>query len=73
MGWERKRGKLEQLVDCLSGTAPDVPEAFIDLGALSALQAGTPYIVTLDADIASVTHWIDCADKAMYDHKKHKG
>jgi len=29
-------------------------------------------VVTLDADITTVTHWIDCADKAMYDHKKHK-
>jgi len=29
-------------------------------------------VVTLDADVSSVTHWIDCADKAMYDHKKHK-
>lgn len=29
-------------------------------------------VATLDADIRSVTHWIDCADKAMYDHKKQK-
>jgi diguanylate cyclase (GGDEF)-like protein/PAS domain S-box-containing protein len=29
-------------------------------------------VVTLNVDIRSVTHWIDCADKAMYDHKKQK-
>jgi diguanylate cyclase (GGDEF)-like protein/PAS domain S-box-containing protein len=27
-------------------------------------------VVALNADIRSVTHWIDCADKAMYDNKK---
>ncbi len=47
IGWERKRGKLEQLVDAL---ASGNPAAFLDLGAASQLVAGTPYIVTLDAD-----------------------
>lgn len=47
IGWERKRGKLEQLVDAL---ASGRQEAFVDLGAASQLMAGTPYIVTLDAD-----------------------
>lgn len=28
-------------------------------------------VVTLDDSITSVTHWIECADKAMYDRKKH--
>jgi len=40
-------------------------------GSLIAVTASFG-IVTLDPDIASVTHWIDCADKAMYDQKKHK-
>lgn len=30
-------------------------------------------VVTLDDSITSVTQWIDCADKAMYDQKKHPG
>ena len=47
IGWERKRGKLEQLVAAL---ATGDNSAFIDLGQASQLQAGTPYIVTLDAD-----------------------
>jgi cyclic beta-1,2-glucan synthetase len=47
IGWERKRGKLEQLVHALaSGDA----SAFADLGSASLLVAHTPYIVTLDAD-----------------------
>ena len=49
MGWERKRGKIEQLVSLLAvPTTP--PFAFVDLGALSKPAAGTPYIVVLDAD-----------------------
>ena len=47
IGWERKRGKLEQLVALLGG-APARP--FLDLGACSRPRDGTPYIVTLDAD-----------------------
>ena len=47
LGWERKRGKLEQLVDAL---ATGDASAFVDLGAASALAPHTPYVVTLDAD-----------------------
>ena len=47
IGWERKRGKLAQLVHAL---ATGDSSAFADLGAASQLVAGTPYIVTLDAD-----------------------
>ncbi len=47
IGWERKRGKLEQLVHAL---ATGDATAFADLGHASQLVAGTPYIVTLDAD-----------------------
>ena len=47
MGWERKRGKLHQLVEALAtGQSPD----FVDLGELSRIAPHTPYIVTLDAD-----------------------
>ncbi len=47
IGWERKRGKLEQLVQALaSGDC----RAFADLGVASQLVPGAPYIVTLDAD-----------------------
>ncbi|MDP1533469.1 MAG: carbohydrate-binding protein, partial [Rubrivivax sp.] len=51
IGWERKRGKLEQLVAALA-EAPHSPgpSAFVDLGPLSVLAAGTRYIVTLDSD-----------------------
>lgn len=51
IGWERKRGKLEQLVDALANPSPaDPSSAFIDLGPLSRVAANTPYIVTLDSD-----------------------
>ena len=47
IGWERKRGKLEQLVRALvePGYRP-----FVDLGALSWPAPGTRHLVTLDAD-----------------------
>ena len=47
IGWERKRGKLENLVHWLAdgGESP-----FVDLGPLTRPVAGTPYIVTLDSD-----------------------
>ncbi|HVQ03685.1 MAG TPA: carbohydrate-binding protein, partial [Burkholderiaceae bacterium] len=47
IGWERKRGKLEQLIGALveSTSAP-----FIDLGDASRIAADTRYIVTLDSD-----------------------
>ena len=47
IGWERKRGKLEQLITVL---ATGAPSPFIDLGARSSPAPGTPYIVTLDSD-----------------------
>ena len=47
IGWERKRGKLEQLIAML---ATGAPSPFMDLGARSMPSAGTPYIVTLDSD-----------------------
>ena len=47
IGWERKRGKLEQLIAVL---ATGAASPFIDLGARSSPAPGTPYIVTLDSD-----------------------
>ncbi len=51
MGWERKRGKLEQLIDALAtGGSASHERGFHDLGEWSRLAVDTPYIVTLDAD-----------------------
>jgi cyclic beta-1,2-glucan synthetase len=53
IGWERKRGKLEQLVALLAdapGASPLRHLAFTDLGVRSQPAPGTPYIVTLDSD-----------------------
>ena len=47
IGWERKRGKLELLVNAL---AEGTTTAFLDLGAESTLAVNTRYIVTLDSD-----------------------
>ncbi|MEO5672653.1 MAG: glucoamylase family protein, partial [Ramlibacter sp.] len=47
LGWERKRGKLEQLVRAL---ATGDFAAFLPLAPGSALQTGIKYIVTLDSD-----------------------
>jgi cyclic beta-1,2-glucan synthetase len=47
IGWERKRGKLEQLVNALA-TGNAAP--FLDLGQASRMAPGTRYIVTLDSD-----------------------
>ena len=47
IGWERKRGKLEQLVAAL---AQDRPGSFLDLGEVSRMATGTLYVVTLDSD-----------------------
>ena len=47
IGWERKRGKLEQLVAEL---AVGRTGAFIDLGPLSHTAAGIRHLLTLDAD-----------------------
>src|SRR5450830_1238959 len=47
IGWERKRGKLELLVEALAlGTST----AFLDLGEESCMASGIQYIVTLDSD-----------------------
>ncbi|OYT87445.1 MAG: carbohydrate-binding protein [Burkholderiales bacterium PBB6] len=48
MGWERKRGKLEQLVALLAGSA--APSPFVDLGVASRPAANTPWLITLDSD-----------------------
>lgn len=53
IGWERKRGKLEQLVVELvegPGGPEQMPHAFVDLGPLSTTAPGTRYLVTLDSD-----------------------
>ncbi len=47
IGWERKRGKLEQLVSALAQNCRSV---FLDLGATSLIANATRYIVTLDSD-----------------------
>jgi cyclic beta-1,2-glucan synthetase len=47
IGWERKRGKLEQLVRMLAEPAC---APFVELGTLSRPRVGTRYVVTLDAD-----------------------
>ena len=47
IGWERKRGKLELLVAAMAQAGS---QAFLDLGNLSAIAPGTPYLVTLDSD-----------------------
>ena len=57
-GWERKRGKLEQLIQTLAHSTPGLPSAvrppaaahFMDLGELSRLAPSTPYVLTLDSD-----------------------
>ena len=47
LGWERKRGKIEQLVAALAtGTAGP----FLDLGEVSRMASGTRYVLTLDSD-----------------------
>ncbi len=47
IGWERKRGKLEQLVATL---ATGVPGPFMDMAALSQAAPDTRYVLTLDSD-----------------------
>ncbi|MES2950840.1 MAG: glucoamylase family protein [Pseudomonadota bacterium] len=47
IGWERKRGKLEQLVAAL---AHGGSTAFLDLGLASRLEGNIQYLVTLDSD-----------------------
>ena len=50
IGWERKRGKLEQLVATLAQPAPAAAAGFLDLGEGSRIAPDTRYIVTLDSD-----------------------
>ncbi|MFT3818253.1 MAG: glucoamylase family protein [Rubrivivax sp.] len=50
IGWERKRGKLEQLVRLLDDGDAAAPSPFVDLGALSRPAAGVRHLVTLDSD-----------------------
>ena len=50
MGWERKRGKLEQLMALLHDPTPLAIDAFLDLGMLSRVAAGTRHVLTLDSD-----------------------
>jgi cyclic beta-1,2-glucan synthetase len=47
IGWERKRGKLQQLVGAL---ADESMAAFMDLGDASRVACATRYLVTLDSD-----------------------
>ncbi|MGM9488274.1 GH36-type glycosyl hydrolase domain-containing protein [Ideonella sp. YS5] len=47
MGWERKRGKLEQLLQLL---AEGSPSPFVDLGEISRPPQGVRYAVVLDSD-----------------------
>ncbi len=47
IGWERKRGKIEQLVAAL---ATGTPGPFLDLGEISRMAAHTRHILTLDSD-----------------------
>ena len=49
IGWERKRGKLEQLLSLLAHPV-STPAAFVDLGGRSQPAAQTRYVVTLDSD-----------------------
>ena len=52
IGWERKRGKLEQLIGLLAAPPADstLPGPFVDLGEWSRVEPGTRYVVTLDGD-----------------------
>lgn len=47
IGWERKRGKIEQLI---AAVAEGRRGPFLDLGRESQIAAGTRYLVTLDSD-----------------------
>jgi cyclic beta-1,2-glucan synthetase len=51
IGWERKRGKLEQLLHRLAtGRAGGEADPFLDLGDLSMTADATRYVLTLDSD-----------------------
>jgi cyclic beta-1,2-glucan synthetase len=47
IGWERKRGKIEQLVAAL---ATGTPGPFLELGEVSRMAVHTRYVLTLDSD-----------------------
>ena len=49
IGWERKRGKLEQLIALLADPGAQA-NPFVQLGALSKPAELTRYVLTLDAD-----------------------
>ncbi len=48
LGWERKRGKIEQLLAVLAH--PDTASPFVDLGRLSTVGPGVAHVLTLDSD-----------------------
>jgi cyclic beta-1,2-glucan synthetase len=53
MGWERKRGKIEQLIALLNARLDDHVEStspFVSLGELSQLDIPIAHVITLDAD-----------------------
>ncbi len=50
MGWERKRGKVEQLIELLAGGTANAFVAFVDSAGLSRPVSPTPYLVVLDSD-----------------------
>ena len=49
IGWERKRGKLEQLNELLDGTHPDYDGELIQVGSPDQLGA-VRFVITLDSD-----------------------
>lgn len=50
MGWERKRGKIEQLLKLLAEDDDSGRSPFLDLGRLSQAGHGVRYLVTIDSD-----------------------
>ena len=50
MGWERKRGKIEQLLGLLAEGDAQTGSPFLDLGSISWAGQGVRYLVVLDSD-----------------------
>ena len=50
MGWERKRGKIEQLLGLLAESISNPAPIFLDLGPISQLGTDVRYLVVLDSD-----------------------
>jgi cyclic beta-1,2-glucan synthetase len=50
MGWERKRGKIEQLLGLLAQGKDSGASPFLDLGRLSQTGQGVRFLVTIDSD-----------------------